>query len=195
MNASTCCTAPRWPDPEFPRKIPKNTLRAKILEPQENTPEIPKKNTQNGRFRYVGSIFLGIFGAVWGECLGVENFRLWGYFGFFFGTSGSGDLSAGAKRPKTHLETQQPDDNKISRQKKCTFRILLSWRFPRKKHFGRFYSLPPIPPPHNRKFDFYCRLAVSERGTKSTRKCNTPENVDFWTFSYALCSPLNLGAL
>ena len=33
-------------------------------------------------------------------------------------------------------------DNKI-----CTFKILLSWRFPRKQRFGRFSSLPPMPPP------------------------------------------------
>ena len=32
-----------------------------------------------------------------------------------------------------------------------------------KQHFGRFSSLPPSPPPlKNRKFYFYCRLAVSE---------------------------------
>ena len=52
-------------------------------------------------------------------------------------------------------------DNKI-----CTFNILLSWRFPRRKkkqRFGRFASLPPFPSsPRKRKFDFYCRLAVSE---------------------------------
>ena len=50
-------------------------------------------------------------------------------------------------------------DNKI-----CDFKILLSWRCPRKKQrFGRFSSLPPRPPPlENRKFYFYCRLAVSD---------------------------------
>ena len=52
-------------------------------------------------------------------------------------------------------------DNKI-----CTFKILLSWRFPRKTAFWTiFLSDPkPPPPPHNRKFYFYCRLAVSDRG-------------------------------
>ena len=50
-------------------------------------------------------------------------------------------------------------DNKM-----CTFKILLSWRFPRKQRFGRFSSLPPKVPPllKNRKFNFYCCLAVSE---------------------------------
>ena len=47
-------------------------------------------------------------------------------------------------------------DNKI-----CTFKILLSWHFPREKQrFGRYSSLPPFPsPPQRRKFYFYCRLA------------------------------------
>ena len=55
----------------------------------------------------------------------------------------------------------------------CTFKILLSWRFPRKKktHFRRFSSLPPMPPPltQNCKFYFYCRLAVSESKRKGQR--------------------------
>ena len=50
-------------------------------------------------------------------------------------------------------------DNKI-----CTFKILLSWRFPRKKNcFLDDSSLPPLLPPQDRKFYFYCRLAVSEQ--------------------------------
>ena len=53
-------------------------------------------------------------------------------------------------------------ENKIS-----TFKIVLSWRFPRKKKkrnsvFGRFASPPPRHPPQKGKFYFYCRLAVSE---------------------------------
>ena len=50
-------------------------------------------------------------------------------------------------------------DNKI-----FTFKILLSWRFPRKQAFlDDFSSLPPRPPPpQKRKFYFYCRLAVSD---------------------------------
>ena len=48
-------------------------------------------------------------------------------------------------------------DNKI-----CTFKILLSWRFPRKQAFLGDYPLcPQGPPPPKRKFYFYCRLAFS----------------------------------
>ena len=59
--------------------------------------------------------------------------------------------------------TTQFLDNKI-----CTFKILLSWRFPRKKKkktafWTSFLSATAAPPPlENRKFYFYCRLAVSE---------------------------------
>ena len=49
-------------------------------------------------------------------------------------------------------------DNKIS-----DFKILLSWRFPRKTAFWTsFLSAPKAPPLKNRKLYFYCRLAVSE---------------------------------
>ena len=55
-------------------------------------------------------------------------------------------------------------DNKI-----CTFEILSSWRFPRKKKknsiFGRFSSLRPQPP-SKAKIIFYRRLAVSEKLSK-----------------------------
>ena len=50
-------------------------------------------------------------------------------------------------------------ENKI-----CTFKILLSWRFPRKIEFsGYFSSLPPMPSPSkDATFYYYWRLAVSE---------------------------------
>ena len=50
-------------------------------------------------------------------------------------------------------------DNKI-----CSFKILLSWRFPRKRGYGRFSSLSPpkAPPLKKRKFYYYCRVAVSD---------------------------------
>ena len=47
----------------------------------------------------------------------------------------------------------------------CTFKSSLSWRFPRKSSvFGRYSPVPPNPPPpfKNAKFDFYCRLAISD---------------------------------
>ena len=50
-------------------------------------------------------------------------------------------------------------DNKI-----CTFKILLSWRFPRKTAFWTiFLSAAKAPPLKKRNFCFYCRLAVSEK--------------------------------
>ena len=50
-------------------------------------------------------------------------------------------------------------DNKI-----CSFKILLSWRSPRKTAFlDDFSSLPPNPHPLKKgNFYFYCRLAFSE---------------------------------
>ena len=47
----------------------------------------------------------------------------------------------------------------------CTFKILLSWRFPRKQAFWGDFPLrsPSPPPPQKRKYYFYCRLAVSEK--------------------------------
>ena len=59
-------------------------------------------------------------------------------------------------------------DNKI-----FTFKILLSWRFPRKEAFWTiFLSAPlPTPPLEKRIFYFYCRLAFSE----CKCKCNVLE--------------------
>ena len=49
-------------------------------------------------------------------------------------------------------------DNKI-----CTFKILLSRRFPQKLAFWTiFLPAPKAPPSQKRKFYFYCRLAVSD---------------------------------
>ena len=60
-------------------------------------------------------------------------------------------------------------DNKI-----CTFKISLSWRFPRKNSvFGRFSSLPPRPPsPQKARKHFYCRLAVSDICMESLGTCS-----------------------
>ena len=46
----------------------------------------------------------------------------------------------------------------------CTFKILLSWHFAKKKRFGRFSSLPAMPPPSKPHIYFHCRLAFSEFG-------------------------------
>ena len=89
-NAPTCYRTPRWPDLEFPRKIPKKYPRAEILDSQNLPPKYPEntdKNTQNAHFGY----FFGIFGVNSGS----PEFRPGGYFfGIFRGNSGSGHLGA-----------------------------------------------------------------------------------------------------
>ena len=65
-NAPTCYRAPKWPDPEFPRKIPKKYPRPEILDTQnlsqkypENTEKIPPKY-QKCAFLYFFCV-LGVF--------------------------------------------------------------------------------------------------------------------------------------
>ena len=55
--------------------------------------------------------------------------------------------------------TTQFLDNEI---KICTFKIKLSWRFPRKTAFWKIFLSAPKAPLKTRKCYFYCRLAVSE---------------------------------
>ena len=94
-NTPTCYRAPKWPDLEFPRKIPKKYPPGpKFWTPRiypQNTPKIPKKYPQNiPKMRILGisSVFLGYF-------LGVPESRPEGYFfGIFCGNSGSGHLGA-----------------------------------------------------------------------------------------------------
>ena len=93
-NAPACYRAPRWPDPEFPRKIPKKYPPARnsglpefalkiARKYRKNTPKIPKMTVFS-----LFSVFLGHF-------LGVPKFRPAGYFfGIFGGNSGSGHLGA-----------------------------------------------------------------------------------------------------
>ena len=76
-NASTSYRAPRWPDPEIPRKIPKKYppdpqfWTPRILTPKypENTEKIPP-NTKNAHFRY----FFGILGVFsWGSRISARG--------------------------------------------------------------------------------------------------------------------------
>ena len=47
--------------------------------------------------------------------------------------------------------------------KSCAFKIVSSWRFPRKTAFWTIFLSAPRPPPlRKRKIYFYCRLAVSD---------------------------------
>ena len=55
-NAPTCYRAPRWPDPEFPRKIPKKYLPAR----NSGTQEIPQKY-QKYAFLVFGGVFCSVF--------------------------------------------------------------------------------------------------------------------------------------
>ena len=78
-------TEPRdGPTRNFHEKYRKNTPRAEILEPQENT---QKKNTppkyQKYAFLYFGGIF-SVFGVFGGLILGVQNFGPGGIFSVFF---------------------------------------------------------------------------------------------------------------
>ena len=82
-NAPACYRDPRWPDPEFPRKIPKKYPPGlKFWTPgiyPQNTPKIPKKYPKIQKmsvlvfFRY----FRGIF-------FGFQNFGPGGIFSVFF---------------------------------------------------------------------------------------------------------------
>ena len=90
-NAPTCYRAPKWPDPEFPRKMPKKYPPARNSGLPEFTPKIPRKyrkNTpkmpKNTHFWYFFDIF-GVFS--WGSPEGY-------FFGIFRGNSGSGHLGA-----------------------------------------------------------------------------------------------------
>ena len=83
-SAPTCYRAPKWPDPDFPRKIPKKyPFGGEILDSRnlpENTPKNTKKypqNTRNARFGYFFSVF-------WGYFLGVPEFRPGGVFFRYF---------------------------------------------------------------------------------------------------------------
>ena len=91
-NAPTCYKAPRRPDPEFPRKMPKKDPPARNAGLPEFTPKMPRKyrkntpnwNTKNAHFRY----FFGSLGVLsWGS-------RNSYFFGIFCGNSGSDHLGA-----------------------------------------------------------------------------------------------------
>ena len=82
-NALTCYRAPRWPDPEFPRKIPKKYPPARNSGLPEFTPKIPKKYRRNTPKIPKMTVF-GIFSVFWGIFWGVQNFGLGAIFSVFF---------------------------------------------------------------------------------------------------------------
>ena len=93
-NAPTCYKAPKRPDPEFPRKIPKKYPLARNSGLLEFTPKMPRKYRKNTPKIPKMCIF-GIWGVFFRYFLGVPEFRPRGYFfGIFRGNSGSGHLGA-----------------------------------------------------------------------------------------------------
>ena len=44
---STCYRAPRWPDPDFHEKYPKNTPKPESLDSQKEKPKIPFKYSES----------------------------------------------------------------------------------------------------------------------------------------------------
>ena len=82
-NAPTCYRGPRWPDPEFPRKIPKKYLRPAILDSQNLPPKYPENTPKNTKHAF------STFSVFWGYFLGVPEYRPEGYFfSIFCGNSG-----------------------------------------------------------------------------------------------------------
>ena len=93
-NGPTCYRAPKWPDPEFPRKIPKKYPPARNSGLPEFTPKIPRKYRKNTH-RIPKMRIFGIFSVFFWYFLGVPEFRPEGYFfSIFRGNSGSGHLGA-----------------------------------------------------------------------------------------------------
>ena len=85
-NGPTCYRAPKWPDPEFPREIPKKYPPARNSGIPEFTPKIPRKYRKNTPGIPKMRIF-GIFLVFFGYFLGVPDFRPEGYFfGIFRGS-------------------------------------------------------------------------------------------------------------
>ena len=82
-NAPTCYRAPKWPDPEFPRKIPKKYPPARNSGLQEFTPKIPRKYRKNTP-KIPKMHILVFFWYFWGIFLGFQNFGPRGIFSVFF---------------------------------------------------------------------------------------------------------------
>ena len=93
-NAPTCYRAPRWPNPEFPRKIPKKYPSGR----NSGTPRKYPKNTEKiPKMRIFGilGVFFRYFQGILGVNSGSPEFRAGGYFfGIFRGNSGSGHFGA-----------------------------------------------------------------------------------------------------
>ena len=71
--APTCYRPPRWPDPEFPQKIPKKYPRAAKSGTLKNTPKRPKLYPKRA-FLVFNGYFFDILGVFWWYFLGVQSF-------------------------------------------------------------------------------------------------------------------------
>ena len=79
-NAPTCYRAPRWPDPEFPKKYPPDRNSGTPRKHPQNTEKIPRKYA----FSVFSGYFFGIFRVFWGYFLGFQNFGPGDIFSVFF---------------------------------------------------------------------------------------------------------------
>ena len=79
-------------------------------------------------------------------------------------------------------------DNKI-----CTFKILLSWRFPRKTAFWTIFSLPPRAPPPSKSENF---IFIVVSPSLSFGLCRDPNTGLRWqVLSQTLCCESRRGIL
>ena len=81
-NTSTCYRAPKWP--KFPRKIPKQCPRPKILDSQNIPPKIPRKYRKKYPEKTQKCVFWVFFWYFGGVFLGFQNFGPGGIFSVFF---------------------------------------------------------------------------------------------------------------
>ena len=77
-NAPTCYRAPRWPDPEFPRKIPKKYPPGRNARPRKY-PQNIEKLPKTGIFG-----ILGYFRGILGFNSGSPEFQAGGYLFQYF---------------------------------------------------------------------------------------------------------------
>ena len=107
-NAPTCYRAPKWPDPEFPRKIPKKYPPARNSGLPKFTPKIPRKYRKNTpKYQILKCAFLGIFSVFfWYIFLGSRISGRGVFFRYFswkfrVGPSRGSVAGRGVLNPKT----------------------------------------------------------------------------------------------
>ena len=143
-NAPTCYRAPKWPDLEFPRKIPKKIPPGpKFWTPRvypQNTPKIPKKYPQNTKNAYFG-FFFGIFLVFsWGSRISARGVFFW-YFSWKFRVGPSRGSVAGRGVLNLNSVQQTVSRNKPSHYPLDTIRwTLVRWSLPLSAPRSQRYS-------------------------------------------------------